>query len=395
MLLNQTAAGFDTEPLELLSLSAQRGMGKVITARNYVGTIVLKDGTQIEILPKIYSAGELSEQATKRVFLNMLRTLRDMPFKTLNRSSLHVEQLSVLDIFIRMFLDEVFGIVKRGLKAAYVDVSDNEHFVKGHILFSEHIRRNVVHRERTFCEYDCLSVNRPENRLIKTTLLFLRGKTASNRNKRDLQQLLMAFDDVEVSNDILADVGRCVSDRNVVEYDTILRWCRVFLLRQSFTTFAGGEVAYALLFPMELLFESYVAAKLQQAAFERYTVKAQEGSHYLFDLPNQKFLLKPDITMTDRSTGGLIILDTKWKLLSATSWNWGISQADMYQMYAYQKRHEAKKVLLLYPQNEMMADVTGQISYQSSDGVQVQVCLIDLMHMDESLTSVLLVCDEG
>jgi 5-methylcytosine-specific restriction endonuclease McrBC regulatory subunit McrC len=44
-------------------------------------------------------------------------------------------------------------------------------------------------------------------------------------------------------------------------------------------------------------------------------------------------------------------MDTKWKLLTDDgSEKYGISQADMYQMYAYHKRFEnAKKVILLYP----------------------------------------------
>ncbi|MEY8330768.1 hypothetical protein AALB81_15795 [Lachnospiraceae bacterium 48-33] len=31
------------------------------------------------------------------------------------------------------------------------------------------------------------------------------------------------------------------------------------------------------------------------------------------------------------------IMDTKWKVLSDAKPNYGISQADMYQMYTYQK----------------------------------------------------------
>ena len=33
----------------------------------------------------------------------------------------------------------------------------------------------------------------------------------------------------------------------------------------------------------------------------------------------------------------ITVLDAKWKLLSAAQQNYGISQADMYQMYAYHK----------------------------------------------------------
>ena len=38
-----------SEAVDFLSLSVRRGIGKVITAKNYVGVIALKDGTVIEI----------------------------------------------------------------------------------------------------------------------------------------------------------------------------------------------------------------------------------------------------------------------------------------------------------------------------------------------------------
>lgn len=43
----------DTDALELMGLSARKGIGKIITAKNYVGVITMEDGTTIEILPKI------------------------------------------------------------------------------------------------------------------------------------------------------------------------------------------------------------------------------------------------------------------------------------------------------------------------------------------------------
>ena len=42
-----------TQPLELMSLSAKPSVGKVITAKNYVGVITTRDGTEIELLPKL------------------------------------------------------------------------------------------------------------------------------------------------------------------------------------------------------------------------------------------------------------------------------------------------------------------------------------------------------
>ena len=171
-------ADTDTEPIELLSLSARRSIGKIITARNYVGLITMTDGTVIEILPKI-SGGDITENDTKRIFLEMLKTLKDMTFKELNASHLHADRLNLLEIFIRMFLDEVTVLTKQGLKSAYTPVEANEKYYKGKLLASQNIKYNLVSRERFFVHFDDFNTNRPENCLIKSTLRFLL-KTTTN-----------------------------------------------------------------------------------------------------------------------------------------------------------------------------------------------------------------------
>ena len=146
----------DTDAVELMSLSARRGIGRVITAKNYVGILVLNDGTTIEILPKVISAVEddSSKTKAKRLLIEMLKTLRDSPYKNLQMASLSIEKMNVFEIFVRMFINEVFQIVKRGLKRNYEAVEENINFFKGKMKFSQHIKRNHVHRERSFVEYD-------------------------------------------------------------------------------------------------------------------------------------------------------------------------------------------------------------------------------------------------
>jgi 5-methylcytosine-specific restriction endonuclease McrBC regulatory subunit McrC len=60
------------------------------------------------------------------------------------------------------------------------------------------------------------------------------------------------------SLDYKSDFSKYIPDRNMKDYTTALLWSKVFLMGKSFTSFAGSEVAVALLFPMETLFESYI-----------------------------------------------------------------------------------------------------------------------------------------
>jgi len=84
-------------------------------------------------------------------------------------------------------------------------------------------------------------------------------------------------------------------------------------------------------------------------------------------------------------------MDTKWKkLFDDPGKNYGISQADMYQMYAYSKKYQDKEtgecpeVWLLYPNN---SDMKGRkdIQFKLGDGTTVQVRFIDLKDIEADL----------
>ena len=364
----------DADALELMGLSAKKGIGKIITAKNYVGVITMNDGTTVEILPKIYTQKPEDDTKTKKLLVEMLRTLREVPFKFLQVSNVNIEKMDIFDIFIRMFIDEVFVIVKHGLKCSYEAIQKNSPYCCGKLIFAKQLRYNFIHKERNFVENDEFNSNRPENRIIKATLLFLFNKCSSVKNKNDITTLLNAFGGVSPSADYAGDLAKFTQNWNVGDYTQALMWCKVFLAGKSFTSFSGSEIANALLFPMENLFESYVAALLKKALNgTEYEVSVQDKSHHLFDNP-QKFQLRPDIVIKIRDC--VYVLDTKWKVLSENEQNYGISQADMYQMYVYQKKYEAKNVTLLYPLAGKFQP--GNRQFSSSDGVSVLVKFIDL-----------------
>ena len=235
----------DADALELMGLSARKGIGKVITARNYVGIITMNDGTTIEILPKVSSSSEDDSAAgVKRLLIEMLKTLRDSPYKNLQSTSVNVEKMNIFDVFIRMFIDEVFFIVKRGLKCSYETIEENATFFKGKMLFSQQIKFNHTHKERSYVAYDAFNVNRPENRLLKATLQYLYPRSASSKNRNDIKILLNSFAEVDASADYKSDFAKYIPDRNMKDYSTALLWSRVFLMGKSFTSFAGSETLF-------------------------------------------------------------------------------------------------------------------------------------------------------
>ncbi len=374
-----------SDVMDFLKIGVRRRVGKVIQAKNYVGLIQLKNGYQIQILPKVFS-NEIED--TKVTFLRMLRSMKDFSSKVFNDASLKMDRMNLYEIFIHMYIQEVRTLLKKGLRSAYLPVEDNLNYYKGKLIVQEHIRNNLVHKERFYVGYDEFDINRPENRLIKSTLLKLQKLSSSTANIKEMRRQLSHFEMVKPSTNYVRDFSRVVIDRTTKDYELLMRWSKVFLLNQSFTTFSGQTTARALLFPMEKVFEAYVAQNLKKVLKDLpWDVSTQDKGYYLFNQP-KKFALRPDLVITrdDQST---IILDTKWKsLINNPRQNYGISQADMYQMYAYSKKYNTSEIWLLYPINEEVQDADiSFVSYNSNDEVEtkVQIYFVDVTKIEESL----------
>ena len=396
-------ASSDTDALELMGISFRKEIGKIITAKNYIGVITFDDGTAIEILPKIVSNMQKNNQKIKKLVADMIKSITNISYKSLQITDVDIEKMPILDIFIRMFIDEAFCLAKHGLRSNYETIAENRSYFKGKILFPEQQKYNSFHKERVFTESDEFTPNCPENRLIKSTLMLLYKQTHSLRNKNDIKTLLASFGNVPFSTDYASDFSKigldCNSKNNVnfkyvnknhsQDYSTLLLWCQLFLSGKSFSSFSGSGAAFALMFPMETLFERYVAVQLKKILpAEDFSISIQNARHYLFTQPNKKFLLRPDIVITRKRDNAIFICDTKWKLLSNKKVNCGISQADMYQMYAYQKKYNAKNITMLYPITEQISqkiEHEKEIQFTSDDGVIVRVRFIDLFDIKKSL----------
>lgn len=107
-------------------------------------------------------------------------------------------------------------------------------------------------------------------------------------------------------------------------------------------------------------FNNYVGVIETKAGF---TIEVLPKIHSINDIDEQrkiflkmlrykpKFQLIPDI-LIERDSNPIAILDTKWKAIdqNAPEDNYGISQADMYQLFAYGNKYEGNPILfLIYP----------------------------------------------
>ncbi|WP_103641633.1 McrC family protein [Campylobacter concisus] len=348
--------------------------GKFIQARNYVGVLQTKSGLTIEILPKI--ADKNDAERSKAVFIKMLRALKNFPFKSSNLASLKTQNLPLLEIFISMFLCELEALVKKGIKSDYVALEENLNFLKGKLNINEQIKINSIHKERFYVEYNEFLSDIKINRIIKTTLKFLYKKSNSSKNQQKIRELLFIFDEVSECEDYKNFFAKLVINRQVKHYEQTLLWCKIFLLGNSFTPHKGDDLALALLFDMNALFESYVGNFIKKSF--PGTILQHSEKHLVED--PKSFKLRPDIFLKDK-----FIADTKWKIVSSRD---DISQADLYQLYAYGKKHPCDgKLHLIYPKIDDIRQKTMKFRYD--DEMLLEILYFDL-EKDENNTNLLI-----
>ena len=333
---------------QYLKITTKKGFGKVLQAQNFVGVIQTKDGTTIEILPKIKNA---TTEKSKDILIKMLKTLKNSPFKNLSVANLKSSKIPLFEIFISMFLEELTVLVRNGIKSDYIIKEENLKFLKGKLKISEQIKYNTIHKERFFVQYEEFISNRVENRLIKTTLQFLYNKSKLNKNQQRIREFLFVFDEIEISHNIKTDFSKIKLNRQMKDYEQVLLWCKTFLFENSFSPYKGNDIAFALLFDMNLLFESFVYSYLKKSS-NFQDIKSQDRTHHLaYENGIGRFRLKPDIVIN----GGKIIADTKWKILSEDKAYNGVLQDDMYQLYAYGTKYaNCEKIYLIYPFDELI-----------------------------------------
>ena len=325
-----------------------------LSAGNYVGVVTTRLGTVIEILPKI-ELGDTqtpSHEQTREAFLGMLRAYRDLDCaKNLPPSAIRtLRYFPVLEIFIRLFLVNLNLLIRGGLGRQYRAVQENLLFLRGRIVFQDHLRENLVDRSRFYVEHDELNPNRPANRLIRATLDRLKPIVRNMRNRQLLADLAPAFSMIPASQDLHTDWRIHSIDRYIQHYKQVMQWVELFLFNRGPTTYSGSHINLSLLFPMEQVYEHFVTYCFRRHQ-DKFKVVAQ-GPRKCFMIHRHN--MKPDISLCTSSGTVRFILDAKWKHIGENRKEpiQNVSSDDLYQLYAYGKRYNCQTVALVYPRNK-------------------------------------------
>lgn len=241
-MLEEFAEVCEADGRKAVSVSQKNG-SKYFSAGSYCGFVCLADGTLIEILPHSENGTadarkELCSEFCKRCGFEF----RPMSFDP---------DMNFMEYFISVFAGETMKIIKSGVLSAYASREENLNSVQGTILFSENIRRNLVHRERVYVRHEVFTPDRAENRIIKAAAAKLIKLTANAHSSHLLKESLSYLDEAGMPYDTAAEFSKCINTRNTKKYSTILSICRMLFDKKAGTSFSGKYVLCAQLYKME------------------------------------------------------------------------------------------------------------------------------------------------
>ncbi len=310
-----------------------------IKFKQYVGIIQI-DNLAIEIFPKIDDSED--DNNWRDVLIQMLKTCKKLKASAYGDANVNVQNLNLLEIYFSIFLNEISGLIKQGLIKNYRTESSNLFALKGRISFTEHLKRNLIHKERFFTEHQIYDKDHELHQILNAALSVVEKFTIGTFLFDNCKRVLLNFPEVseiKISKKLLDNFKITNKTKG---YTRAFEIARLILLNYSPDISSGHEKMLALLFDMNKLWEEYVFIKLNEVLVdEQYEISGQNRKGFW-----RYNYLQPDIVFKNKnSEKAEMIIDTKWKRPNSSS----ASIQDLRQMYAYIRFWNASKAVLLYP----------------------------------------------
>ena len=313
-----------------------------IKFKSYVGVIQVKNLT-IEILPKADNlpVEESNKNKWQKALLFMLKECKLIKVESLSKAFLKIKNSSLLDLYFDAFLSETEKIFNQGLIKKYKKESNNTNVIKGKILFEKNIK-NIVHKEKSFCEYQIYTKDNLFNQIIFKALNILSKSTTNNTLLMRAKNISLCFKDISDIDINETSFDKIKFNRNNERYRYSIELSKLIILNYSPDLNNGNTNILAILFDMNRLYEKFIYKRLKKLENENIKVTEQVIQKFW-----ESKIIKPDILiqLKENDKKQNIIIDTKWKVLKELE----PDDSDLKQMFVYNLHYNSDLSILLYP----------------------------------------------
>lgn len=311
----------------------------------YVG--VLQVGNiQIEVLPKLDKNNDDVDTWRDRL-IGMLTEVGMFRVSAPSTGLLTIRPNSILELYFDIFITEVEYLVRTGLVKQYRKQTLNHTALKGSLDFPGHLSRNIVHKERFYTKTNVYDHDHIWHTIFRQTIDLIKVLSSNTDLHNRIGALNLNFPEITPLRISEQTFNNLIFTRKTESYRAAIEIARLLLLAVHPDLTAGKNHVLALMFDMNMLWESFIYHSLRKQFLKHsvpYTVRAQTSTPF-WRANNYWNTLRPDILIESREGERRYVLDTKWKDVSRT----GPSSSDLQQLFAYSQFFHSSKNALLYP----------------------------------------------
>tara|TARA_R110000737_G_scaffold350099_2_gene388110 strand:+ start:685 stop:1980 length:1296 start_codon:yes stop_codon:yes gene_type:complete len=342
----------------------------------YVGVIQVGKLT-IEILPKADKLSTTDDNdylLWRNVLLDMLCISNRISVDAIHEANLKKRHNSILDLYFSIFVSQLEVIVRRGLFKEYKSNSSNLPTLKGKLNFSKNIQYNIVRKDRFYTDHQVYSYNHRINQVLSKALDAIDSLSVNHQILDRVKYLKSLFPEQQSIVIQESTFTRIRMSRKLKPYQEILKIAEIILLNYSPEIKSGGTKLLALLFDMNMLWESFIYLMLVRVQDDNFKVKEQQSQKFWNDRN-----VRPDIVVEYHDQ--TFVIDTKWKVIDVDR----ASDSDLKQLYVYNMYWDAPISMLLYPGSSDKDPIVGSYHKGQPNNQKINKCILSFISvLDEN-----------
>lgn len=311
----------------------------------YVGVIQVGQ-TLIEVLPKA-DKYESDIGKWRSILIGMLKAVGNFDIHSTSEGNLKLKPNTILDLYFEMFIKEVEFLLHTGLTKQYRKKQGNVNALKGSILFSKNIQKNLTHKEQFYVQHTTYDFEHKVHLILYKVICLLHQINTNSALQSRIGALLLYFPEMPSLKVTAATFEKIVFTRKNKIYTKALEIAKLILLQYHPDVKKGRNHVLALMFDMNKLWEQFVYVSLSRNKAMFNSTTAQTSKYFWKPESGYRSKIRPDIVI-NIDTADCVVLDTKWKNLNG----YNPSPDDLRQMFVYHEYYSAKKVALIYPGGE-------------------------------------------
>lgn len=276
-----------------------------------------------------------------------------------------LDSTSLLDLFARVLVNGLRRLLRRGLDRGYLHQEDEIPGLRGKLLLTQTLRRNLLRHGRAACAWEQLEYDTLPNRILKATLLRLRNAEELDDDTRaDVHDLIRWLSPIHELNLHATHFRRVQLHRNNRIYGFLLHICE-FIYEHWLPEESGKDRR----------FRDFVREGLhhlfQKFVFNFYDRELPAGWHVTAPVINwrlsasnleaQTLLPRMETDVCIRGPGRAVVLDTKFYAEALKAGPYGqpkLRPPHIYQIFTYLRQQsyqpgwENAEGILLYPRTK-------------------------------------------